>query len=368
MEELSRTFTEISFETLSAEKNLMNKNPIHLAFVLFVSCALLHHAAPNVLSQQEADPHFDAKVARPAYTQKHPKVLFDEAHFNFHTSTGRYQPFVNLITNDGYIVTPNKEKFQKKVLEGYDILVIVNALGAETQASPGADNPAFTEEECDAVRDWVRAGGALLLIADHAPFGAAAETLAKRFGIEMGKGHTLDENNYEVEDGNRGFLAFSRDNKLLIDHAITRGGNAQERVNRVLTFTGQSLKGPEGSVAFLKLSETAKERQPPAKDSKPVTLDRLPNGQPLPPGVTVQGRPAGPAVSAAGRAQGIAFAFGKGRIVALGEAAMLSAQKVTGPAAQLAGKSEIRIGMNRAGLDNRQLALNIMHWLSRLLS
>ena len=35
------------------------------------------------------------------------------------------------------------------------------------------------EHVCDAVRDWVKAGGALLLIADHAPMGAANQSLAK---------------------------------------------------------------------------------------------------------------------------------------------------------------------------------------------
>jgi len=29
---------------------------------------------------------FDAKVAHPAYTKNGPKVLFDEAHKNFHTA------------------------------------------------------------------------------------------------------------------------------------------------------------------------------------------------------------------------------------------------------------------------------------------
>lgn len=347
----------------------MNRNAAHLALSLLLTAALLQTFAPAVSAQQETDPRFDASVARPAYSQKHPKVLFDEAHFNFHTAGGRYKPFASLITNDGYLVTANREKFEKRVLAGYDVLIIANALGAETQRSAGADHSAFTDEECDAVREWVRAGGSLLLIADHAPFGASAEALAKRFDIEMSKGHTMDENNYEQEEGNRSFLVFSRDNKLLVDHAITRGGGgATERINRIVTFTGQSLKGPEGSVAFLKLSETAKDRQLPAQDAKGVTLDRLPNGQPLPPGMAVSGRTPGEGVSAAGRAQGIALTYGKGRVVVLGEAAMLSAQIVSGPAAQLMGKSEIRMGMNRAGLDNRQLALNIMHWLSKLLS
>jgi hypothetical protein len=45
--------------------------------------------------------------------------------------------------------------------------------------------------------------------------------------------------------------------------------------------------------------------------------------------------------------------------VVLGEAACLSAQLVAG------GKKPF--GMNVPGIDNRQLALNVMHWLSRLL-
>ena len=321
--------------------------------------------------QQMADSDFDAKVAQPAYTKSHPKILFDEAHNNFHTSTGRYKPFADLITNDGYSITPNKEKFQKKTLAGYDVLVIANALGAERQNMPDASKPAFTDEECDAVRDWVRAGGSLLLIADHAPFGAAAATMGQRFDVDMSKGHTSDNVNFDPETRNRSFLLFSRENKLLGDHPITRGRDASERIGRVITFTGQSLKGPAGSVAFLQLGDTAIDITRPAEGeaAEGRTIDHLPDGTPLPPGVTARVSPVGRAgTSAAGRAQGIAFDFGKGRVAVLGEAAMLSAQVVRGPVAQLLGQQEIQMGMNRKGIENRQLALNIMHWLSRLLN
>lgn len=64
-------------------------------------------------------------------------------------------------------------------------------------------------------------------------------------------------------------------------------------------------------------------------------------------------------VSAAGRAQGLGRIFGKGRVVVLGEAAMLTAQI----------DDEGRIfGMNYPNNDNKQFALNIMHWLSRLIN
>ncbi|HXU07424.1 MAG TPA: DUF4350 domain-containing protein, partial [Blastocatellia bacterium] len=58
-------------------------------------------------------------------------------------------------------------------------------------------------------------------------------------------------------------------------------------------------------------------------------------------------------------AQGIALKFGRGRVVVLAEAAMMSAQVV--------GPRKVKFGMNKPGTDNRQLALNIMHWLSRLM-
>jgi hypothetical protein len=71
-------------------------------------------------------------------------------------------------------------------------------------------------------------------------------------------------------------------------------------------FTGQSLKGPEGSVAFLKLADSAFDVPDPRADQ---TQQK----------------------SAAGRAQGIAFKRGKGRVVVMGEAACLTAQIVTTP-------------------------------------
>lgn len=334
------------------------------SFAAALLLMLFFSALPRSGAQQVEDPNFDTRVAKPAYTDKYPRVLFDEAHFNFHTTGGRYKPFVGLITNDGYRVTPNKEKFSAASLKGYDILVIVNALGAERQNVQGADKSAFTDEECEAVREFVRAGGALLLIADHAPFGAAAEKLARRFNVEMSKGFTADATNYDRSDGNQNisFLLFSRENGLLGEHAITRGRSAQERLTRVVSFTGQSLKGPDESVAFLKLSEQAIDREPPVRSRS--TESAAPTEGKPPTAAAGAGAPARAGV----RAQGLALNFGKGRVVVLGEAAMLTAQLVKGPAAQVMGGEEVRMGMNRAGNDDRQLALNIMHWLSRLLN
>src|SRR5712692_8149697 len=157
--------------------------------LLLAAAALALWAAPG-FAQQIADPDFHPAVAHPAYIERHPSVLFDEAHFNFHTMSGRYQPFTELIRNDGYQVTPNKSKVSPEALKGCAILVIANAQGADEMGQPEAADPAFADQECDSVRDWVHAGGALLLIADHYPFGAAMGNLARRFGIEMRAGYT----------------------------------------------------------------------------------------------------------------------------------------------------------------------------------
>jgi hypothetical protein len=296
------------------------------------SFALVIVAGATIHAQQIADPHFNSRVEDPAYTKNFPRVLFDEAHNNFHTAGGRYKPFADLIFSDGYQVVLNRKAFTKQSLQTLKILVIANALGAEDMDDDGAHRPAFTEEESDVVRDWIRGGGSLLFIADHAPFGSAAEVLAKRLGVDMSKAFTIDSANSDKESNNSGFIVYSRENHLLADHPITNGRNELERVNRVIAFAGQSLKGPEGSEAFMKLADTAVDSIPATKETR----------------------------SAAGRSQGIAIRFGKGRVVVLGEAGMLTAQ--------VTGRDNKPFGMNIPGIDNRQLALNIMHWLSGILN
>ncbi len=119
--------------------------------------ALLPHTSLKQQQQlgQRTDPDFDISVAHPAYTAKHPTVLFDEAHNNFHTASGRYKVFADLITNDGVRVTPNTETLTPELLAKYDVFITANA-PAKSEESPSA----FTPAECDAVANWVRNGGA----------------------------------------------------------------------------------------------------------------------------------------------------------------------------------------------------------------
>ena len=292
-----------------------------LVVVALVTAFVVLSLVVASVAAQRVDPSFDASVPQPAYLQDHPKVLFDEAHRNH----GAYGSFVELIRNDGYEITPNTEAFSRATLDQYDVLVIAHP---ELKGEP--DNlqwPAFSEAECDAVSQWVFDGGALLLITDYGSTAVATEQLAQRFGIEIRNSLGTEDPVYHEE--HPGWLVFSRENNLLRDHPITRGRTTDETINRVVTFYGVSLKGPEGATAFLSLSPGAVDLYGSRRDQ----------------------------ISAAGRAQGIAESFGRGRVVVLGEARMLTA--TLGPVGP--------VGMNRPGNDDRQLALNIMHWLSGLM-
>jgi hypothetical protein len=102
----------------------------------------------------------------------------------------------------------------------------------------------------------------------------------------------------------------------------------------VFTFTGQSLDGPPEAAVLLRLPDTAVEYVRQSNGDKTELVE-----QP------------------AGAAQGVAFDYGSGRVVVMGEAAMLTAQVFRGE----------KFGMNGPASDNRQFALNVMHWLTRKL-
>ncbi|HVG46325.1 MAG TPA: DUF4350 domain-containing protein [Longimicrobium sp.] len=331
-------------------------------------------ASTSADAQQGPDTTWVPTVPRPAYAGNGPRVGIDEAHLNFHTATGNYRPFAALLRADGYRVSASTARFTRESLAAFDVLVVANARGGT--GLDAFSNPAFTAEECTAVREWVRAGGSLLLIADHAPFGTAAEPLSLRFGVDMSKGWAFDTARGTAAEENRSFLRYDRENGLLGSHPILQGRDGAERVSKVVAFTGQSLSIPAGADVLLRLSPTAQDRQPPTREELQA---QAASRQRMVDSVVAALRARGGADStavrlnpmqdnspqrfapAAGRAQGLALTVGSGRVVILGEAAMLSAQVVNLP-----GREPMRMGMNVPGHDDQQFALNVLHWLSRL--
>ncbi|HEV2706841.1 MAG TPA: DUF4350 domain-containing protein [Pyrinomonadaceae bacterium] len=303
------------------------------AVVLFV---LLAAVCLTARAQQVADPDFKPPIPKPAYREgRGPVVLIDEAHNNFHTASGRYQAFAELLRRDGYTVKPSPAKFTKEYLKTARVLVISNAIN-ERNAGGDWSLPtpsAFTDEEIEAVREWVREGGSLLLIADHMPAAGAAEKLALAFGFRFSNGFAMDESKKD------GTLFFKLADGSLKEHPITKGRNAAERIDTVATFTGSAFQLPAAAQPLFVFGNNVKSLEPEVAWKFDEKTKRVP---------------------VKGWAQGAVLRFGKGRVAAFGEAAMFSAQ--------LAGAQRTPVGMNSpVAKQNPQFLLNVMHWLTGVL-
>jgi len=313
---------------------MLKKIIIFALFLLLVPVSLL--LAYAYMNTQHADYGWNIILTRHTYEDSHPRVVIDQAHHNASNMLGRYYPFAEMLRMDGCDVKRGRKKFSSKMLKHVDVLVIANASGASRPGIMGINlplptrgersDPAFSSSEIAAVSTWVENGGSLLLIADHSPFGEAAAELAAALGVTMHKGFT------EIPNEKSDPMEFSRENGRLPDHPIIAGASSYEDVERVLTFTGQSLDGPADATILLALPDSAIEYVPHRDDDHPELKEEK-----------------------AGGAQGLAFEYGKGRVVVLGEAAMLTAQVY----------KDDHFGINSPDCDNQQFALNVIHWLTR---
>jgi len=297
--------------------------------------SLLIILCSSAQAQQMGDPNFNPRIDDPAYPEgKGPIVLIDGAHNNFHTAEGRYRPFAELLAKDGYRVTPIAGVFTSESLQKGDVLVIANALHKSNIESWTLPTPsAFTEKEISAVEKWVRDGGALLLIADHMPFPGAAKDLAATFGFRFNNGFAF------APDESRQGTRFSREDGSLKDHPITRGSVPDEKIDSVVTFTGQAFQGPAQAKPLLVFGKSSYSLMPHrAWEFNEDT----------------------PKISVEGWFQGAVRTYGKGRVAVFGEAAAFTAQ--------LSGPEKAKIGMNNPDAkQNCQFVLNVMHWLSGLM-
>ncbi len=300
---------------------------LKLSLILLASLLLI-----NIQAQQVADTSFKPPIASPAYAASQgPVVLVDEAHFNFHTADGRYQPFADFIRRDGYVVKASTEKFSKATLKSGQILVIANALAERNRADWSLPTPsAFSDEEVEAVRHWVKDGGSLLLIVDHMPFPGAAENLAAAFGVRFSNGYALNEK------APGGPFVFKLADGSLKDHPIIQGRSASEKVDAVATFTGSAFQISGEAQPLFVLGSSVVSVLTSVAGQFNDTLPRVPVKDWY---------------------QGAVMSFGKGRIAIFGEAAMFSAQ--------VTGANRSPMGMNAPiASQNPQFLLNVFHWLS----
>jgi hypothetical protein len=272
-------------------------------------------------------------------------IAIDEAHRNTHTfGSAPFRGLVQLLQADGYQVRPFADTISRTSLAPVDVFLL---------SGPGGwlgPEQSLTDTEVAALIQWIKGGGALLLILDHMPAPRNAARLTAALGISnWHNGYAVVETADSLigpiifwragffppespaigTTGPGGGRGYQGPDAILAKHAITEGRTAEERVQRVATFEGSAFQPPPGAEALLTMPRRAVSLMPA----------ETPGGLPV---ITVQT----PRAPVGGWLQGAVMNLGQGRIALFGETGLFSG----GPAA-----------------DNRSFIINLMHWLSHVL-
>jgi len=319
------------------------------------------------------DPAFDEGAG--------PIVCIDEAHFNYHTAEGFLKPFADLLRRDGYRVSRFRSKFTDGALAECHTLLIANAQALPNRIGFGSSDlnwayphaSALSRQEIGGLISWIRAGGALFLIADHAPWPAAVGDLALVLGVRMLDGYAFASEGDSIGEVIFGVISEEawgdsirklegRTDMTLEDrfrlvfenpgtispHQISRGRNPSERVDWIVTFLGHAFQATDEWESILVFGQEAVSKIPTQWN-----LDDA-------------GWLDGPVFSIAGQLQGATRTLDRGRVAIFGEAGMCTAQFD-----DLDGELEtplVPYGINASRAPhNAQFCLNTMHWLSGLL-
>lgn len=294
--------------------------------LLLISLILLHWC---LLAQQRPDTSFVYNIPLPAFEkQNSPNVFIDGAHHNLHQMGTGFLPLTKLLQSDGFTIQPNTDSFYStQQLKNCNVLVIANALHPLNINNWVVPNPsAFSEKEIEVIQEWVENGGSLLLIADHMPFGGAAQQLAKAFGAEWLNGFT--------GTGGRTWPpnTFYRSKNTFLDWAEDF---PKYPIDSVATFTGSAIKLPQNAWPILAFTNA---------DTALFcdTAWHFANATKTP---------------LSGYVQGGIFNYGKGTVAVFAEAAMFTAQTVN---------EQFRVGFNSPNApQNPQFVLNVFHYLAR---
>ena len=279
------------------------------------------------------DPTFDPAIKRPRWPSgEGPAILLDGAHHNVFVNHDFMLPFEGLMRADGFRVETGRSRWTPEVLSGFEIVVVVTALPFDfMEKTEVTDEVTFSQQEIQALRDWVDAGGSALILGEHAPFDQAVGPLLKAFGIEASVGTTIDPMNTH-SSGRMGWIVYSEANGLLNhEHPTVCGSRPEERVRQLVTFRGSALSGA-GYENILRLSEHAQNVADPT-------------------GVGPVGR---------GDSQALAGRVGDGKLAAFGDANGFTAMSI-----EMNGEDPFPCGMTLGDYDWKQFVLNVMHWLSK---
>lgn len=111
--------------------------------------------------------------------------------------------FLDLLWEGGYHVSVIDQPWSPERFEDLDLMIVAGPLGVAPEhllekgnehywwSTEGRQN-ALDPSEVRAAVDWVRRGGSMLLILDHAPSPAAASLLTDALGVDVRNAMTWD--------------------------------------------------------------------------------------------------------------------------------------------------------------------------------
>lgn len=171
--------------------------------------AALFTVGASAIGAQE----FAVEVEKPAFAAgSGPLVLWDAAHHNAHH--WEMTAFHEVLRKDGFNLAFQTERWTPAALEAAAILVVPGPLALQRESlwvkganhywwSDEGRQSAFTADEVAAAVRWVRRGGSLLLILDHAPSADAARLLSEALGVEVRNSMTWDDGRRPPAAGRR---------------------------------------------------------------------------------------------------------------------------------------------------------------------
>lgn len=290
-------------------------------------------------SVQQSDTTYAPRVDKRIWPGGGPVVAIDDAHWNAHTAARGLAPFAKLLAADGYSVLARGNAASTEILTNAKVAVIANALGFRGVVQQvgqmvrinldalAAD--ALTDAEADQLETWVRNGGSLLLVADPTPAGRSVRSLAERFAVTMRDATVFDPEHSERDDPST--IVFTREGRTLSAHPIIGAAPGRDSLGRIVTFGGQALDGPPHATRLLMFSGTAYELGRGGDEER----------TPVP-----------------GLAQALAMYHGRGKVVVLGDADVITSRVRSG------ASLNDRVGLHWPNSDNELFARRIMAWLS----
>ena len=297
---------------------------IYIIFIVLIAIAL---PVPSQIPNYAYNPD----IGQASYPNRKGSIIFiDETHLNLHTLKNRWYMTGKLLEKDGYRVYPFDNELTHESISECDIFIVVNATHEKNRARRSPTYPAFTQNEISVIKNWVKNGGSLLLIADHMPFAGAINNLAMAFGFSFENGHAINQKGKPD--------VFTRTTNSLTENIITNNDRFG-RLDSILTLSGSAFKAPNNATTILKLDTNWVSYNV----SKAWDFEKV---QPI---------------HVNGYSQGAFVEFGNGKIAVFGESAMFSATLGGGLSWKKLGMSSYH------GRNNYKLLLNTVSWLDNKL-